>query len=78
MRRFRIRLNNFDKVKDFIRATERMDCKLELTSGDTIVNGTSILGIFSLDLSKVIEVRAFTESSHEAGDYTSELEPFLI
>ncbi len=78
MRKFQIYLNNFEKVKEFVKTTERLECKLELSSGDYVVNGTSILGIFSLDLSKVIEVRAFIESSYESGNQIKELEPFLI
>lgn len=58
----RIKIYLFDKIKDFINVTYQLDCKLNLTSGRYVVNGTSILGIFNLDLSTPIEVNIINDN----------------
>lgn len=51
-----IDLSNVSRVKDFVKVSQ--DCKEEILikSGKYIVDGKSILGIFSLDLSKPVEL----------------------
>lgn len=68
-------LNSIEKVKDFISVTNNMDCRLDLVSGRYIVDGKSILGIFSLDLSKPVEL--YINSDNMMEDYVpDELEVF--
>lgn len=49
-------LNNFSDIQDFTHAAARCACDIELKSGKYIVDAKSILGIFSLDLSKPVEL----------------------
>jgi hypothetical protein len=51
-----IKLDTFDKIKRFISIAEKLDYDIDLISGRYVVDGKSIMGIFSLDLSKPIEV----------------------
>ena len=48
-------LNSFEKVRDFVNAVTECDTDVNLISGDYVVNAKSIMGIFSLDLSKPVE-----------------------
>lgn len=50
-------LDSVDKVKDFVREMSRFETDIDLVSSRFIVDAKSLMGIFSLDLTKPIEVR---------------------
>lgn len=52
----KIRLNTIEKVKRFVNVTNRFEDAIDLTSGRSMVDGKSILGIFSMDLREPLEV----------------------
>jgi len=49
-------LNSIDKVKKFVRMMSEIEDNIDLVSGRYIVDAKSLLGIFSLDLSKPIKL----------------------
>ena len=55
-----IRLNNVEKVKNFVNKISKVDAKVDLVSGRYVVDAKSIMGIFSLDLEKPLTVRVVT------------------
>lgn len=57
-------LNSIDKVKDFVRLMSDIEDNIDLVSGRYIVDAKSLLGIFSLDLSKPINLE-FNGSKNE-------------
>ncbi len=77
MRKIRISLDSFEKVKDFIKVAHRLDCNLSLASEHFVVNGNSLLGIFALDLTKTIEL-SILDGNRDATLYQKELEEFMI
>ena len=58
MYHFYVDLSKFESVKRFVELSSSKSCFVTLKSGRYVVDGKSILGIFSLDLSKpvVLEV----------------------
>ena len=52
-----IRLDTVEKVKDFVGSMEKYHTQMDLISGRREVDARSLLGIFSLDLTKPLEVR---------------------
>ncbi len=56
---FEVQLNltTIDKVKGFVNLLTRYNGQFDLVSGRYIVDAKSIMGIFSLDLSKEITLR---------------------
>ena len=46
----KISLNTVEKVKDFVNKTQKMSSDVTIKCGRYVVDGKSILGIFSLDL----------------------------
>lgn len=48
----KIKLNSISDVKNFVSAANEIPCDVVVSSGMYIVDGKSILGLFSLDLSK--------------------------
>ncbi len=61
MKKVKIDLGNMDKVKKFVDKTGKLDFDVDLTSDRYTVDGKSIMGIFSLDLSKPVELTLDTE-----------------
>ncbi|HHW30233.1 MAG TPA: HPr family phosphocarrier protein [Clostridiaceae bacterium] len=55
-----ILLRSINDVKDFVNIANKYDFDIDLVSGRYIVDAKSIMGIFSLDLSKPIRVEAHT------------------
>lgn len=51
-----VKLNTIDKVKNFVNITSRFDDAIDVSTGRFMVDGKSILGLFSLDLSKPLQV----------------------
>ena len=57
-------LNDIDHVKKFVEESMLQDFDIELASGKYIVNAKSIMGIFSLDLTKPVKLIAHCDNSH--------------
>ena len=51
----KINLDSIEKVKSFVNTLTRFDSDFDLVSGRYVIDAKSIMGIFSLDLSKDIE-----------------------
>ena len=54
MKTLQISLNSIVKVKAFVNDITKFDCDFDLVSGRYVIDANSIMGIFSLDLSKPI------------------------
>ena len=63
MKTLKISLNSIDKVKAFVNEISKFDCDFDLVSGRYVIDAKSIMGIFSLDLSKPINLNIHTEGS---------------
>ncbi len=61
-------------VKDFVNIVGKYDFDIDLVSGRYVVDAKSIMGIFSLDLTKPIEVQFHTENADEI---IEELKPYI-
>ena len=75
MKNFNIMLNSINDVKVFVNTVNRYDFDVDLTSGRYIVDAKSIMGIFSLDLSKPIKVDVYSE---DADDFMEEIASFIV
>mgnify|MGYP005752698731 CR=1 FL=1 len=61
MEKIQLMLDSVEKVREFSNAAARVKCNFDLKSGRYIVDGKSIMGIFSLDLTKPVEVLPASE-----------------
>ena len=61
-----ISLNSIDKVKSFVNDITKFDYDFDLVSGRYVIDAKSIMGIFSLDLSKPIDLNIHAEENVEA------------
>ena len=71
-----ISLNSIDKVKSFVNDISRFDYDFDLVSGRYVIDAKSIMGIFSLDLSKPIELNIHAEEGADAVLET--LKPYIV
>ena len=69
-----IKLYSIDKVKEFVRLITAFDNDFDLRSGRYTVDAKSILGIFSLDLSKPIELDIYGKENLD--EVIEALKPF--
>ena len=77
MKTISIMLNSIDKVKAFVNTLTKFDCDFDLISGRYVIDAKSIMGIFSLDLSKPIDLNIHAEGSN-LEDVLDVLKPYII
>lgn len=63
MKTYMLDLNSIDRVKGFVSAIEKFDGYFDIATGRYVVDAKSIMGIFSMDLSKPVEFRVL--ETHE-------------
>lgn len=76
MKTVKISLNSIDKVKSFVNEITKFDNEFDLVSGRYVIDAKSIMGIFSLDLSKPIDLNIHAEK--EMDEIMGVLQPYLI
>ena len=75
MKTFDIQLNSINDVKVFVNTVNKYSFDIDLISGRYIVDAKSIMGIFSLDLSKPIKMEIHGDNCEAL---VKEMEPFKI
>ncbi|MBQ8389021.1 MAG: HPr family phosphocarrier protein [Clostridia bacterium] len=65
MKETAIRLATIADVRDFVNIVAGFDGDIDLISGRYVVDGKSIMGIFSLDLLQPITVRTESDGADE-------------
>ena len=75
MNSVKIRLSTIADVRDFVNIVAKSDVDVDLQSGRYIVDGKSIMGIFSRDLLSPITL---TAQSDETDELFAALDRFII
>lgn len=76
MKTYKILLDSIDSVKDFVNMINRFKSEIDLASGRYVVDAKSIMGIFSLELSKPLLVTVYGDE--ELDEIETALQPFII
>ena len=76
MKTVHISLNSIDKVKAFVNEITKFDNDFDLVSGRYVIDAKSIMGIFSLDLPKPIELNIHSESNVD--EILEALTPYIV
>lgn len=76
MKTVQISLNSINKVKSFVNEITKFDNDFDLVSGRYVIDAKSIMGIFSLDLSKPIDLNIHAEDNIE--EVLEALTPYVI
>ncbi len=77
MKTVKVSLNSIDKVKTFVNDINRFDYDFDLVSGRYVIDAKSIMGIFSLDLSKPIDLNIHADDDKQE-EVLKALAPYII
>ena len=75
MKKVTVSLASINDVKSFVNIVSKYDFDVDLISGRYVVDAKSIMGIFSLDLSKPIDVEVMTD---DCDSFIDEIKPLLF
>ena len=75
MKSVSIKLNEMESVKTFVNIVSRYPYDVDLRAGRHVVDAKSILGIFSLDLSKPITLEVYDD---DCDDLMEDIKSFII
>ena len=64
MMEHQIRLNAAEDVREFVNAASKCDFDIDIFYNRIIIDGKSILGILSMDLTKNLTVKCYGENPH--------------
>ena len=76
MKTIQISLNSIDKVKSFVNDITKFDYDFDLVSGRYVIDAKSIMGLFSLDLSRPIALNIHAEENVD--EVLETLKPYMI
>lgn len=74
MKELKIKITTINDVKDFVNLVTKCDYDVDIISGRYAIDAKSIMGIFSLDLSKTLELRIHSD---DCGELIKELDKFI-
>ncbi|WP_457941885.1 HPr family phosphocarrier protein [Caproiciproducens sp. LBM24188] len=72
-----IMLSSIEAVKKFVTLTNSYEFPINLTTDKYKIDAKSIMGVFSLDLSKPVDIE-FESESEKADDFIKQLEQFKV
>lgn len=75
MVKLNVKLEAINDVKEFVNAVTLCDYDVDLVSGRYSIDAKSIMGIFSLDLSKPVELQAHVDNADEL---VAKLDKFIV
>lgn len=71
-----VSLNTINKVKKFTNIANKFDCDVDVLQGKYIVDGRSIMGIFSLNLTETVTVEIESNDEKEIDRFLKKMEEF--
>ena len=77
MKTINISLNTIEKVKSFVNIIDDYDNEFDLISGRYVIDAKSIMGIFSLDLSKPITLNIHADDER-AESIVESLKDYIV
>ena len=77
MKTVKISLNSIDKVKTFVNEINRFNAEFDLVSGRYVIDAKSIMGIFSLDIYKPIDLNIHNEGD-DLDEILEKLAPYIV
>lgn len=75
MKTVNIKLTMAENVKKFVNIVSKYPYEIDIRSGRHVVDAKSILGIFSLDLSKPVTVEIYSD---DCDDFLEEIREYII
>lgn len=73
-----VKIVSMQDADKFNKLCSKFDCDMDLQSGKYYVDAKSIMGIFSLDLSKPLELRINSSDANEVDAVRQKISKFII
>lgn len=77
MKCVKIRLDSVDDIKSFVNILSQFNGYFDLVSGRYVVDAKSVMGIFSMDLSRDLELNMLDTNEKDA-EIMEALQPFVV
>lgn len=78
MKSYKVSLESVDKVKNFVQIIGKFNIDIDLRSDRYIIDAKSIMGVFSLDLSKILNLDVHTDDDVELNKLRDALKDFIV
>ena len=78
MREVTIQLETINDVKNFVSTVTKFECDFDIAVDRYVVDAKSIMGIFSLDLSKPLTLQINTDDENEIGDVLKAISAVIV
>ncbi len=75
MKKVKIMLDSINDVKDFVKKANELTCEADLSLGKYVIDAKSIMGIFSLDLNREIELSVHSDN---CDDFLQDIEKYIV
>ena len=72
-----LNLNTLDKVKEFTNEVNKFNSDVDIIRDRYIIDGKSILGIYTIDLTKPVTVKINSNDKSEIVRFNEKMEQFL-
>ncbi|MEE1312968.1 MAG: HPr family phosphocarrier protein [Lachnospiraceae bacterium] len=77
MKTVKISIDTIEKVKDFVTIVNEYPYDFDLVTGRYVINAKSIMGIFSLDISKPLDLN-IRDAGAQINEILESIKPFII
>ncbi len=74
MKTVKVNINTINDVKNFVSIVSRCDYDVDIVSGRYAIDAKSIMGIFSLDLSKELTLNIHSD---DCADFLEEIKGYI-
>lgn len=78
MKKFTIKFSTFDEVKRFVDAMSRIPEDADIASGRYIIDAKSIMGLYSLNLSKELELIVHSDDNNRIEEIKKAVSEFIV
>lgn len=78
MNRTKIKLATPETVANFINVCTKYDCDINIYDGSTVIDAKSIIGVFSIQQGKVVEVQAVTTDQTVAMSFLNDIRKYEV
>jgi phosphotransferase system HPr-like phosphotransfer protein len=72
-----IKLSSIEDVKKFVNATLSCPYDVDVSSGRYVVDAKSIMGLFSMDLTKPVSMTINTDNTDATAAFLAEIKEFI-
>ena len=77
MKTVKVSIDSIEKVKEFVTIVNEYPYDFDLVTGRYVINAKSIMGIFSLDISKPLDLN-IRDANTQINEILESLKPFIV